>query len=107
MGFTTAMKLRWKAWAPLLNAKSIECGLLLPIMLYCADELAMPLGHTYEEISYNLLQIIGAKLVDGENGQSGQFMSRNITWKGHEFLDDVGFIWEIAKAEVKAKLSLP
>jgi yecA family protein len=42
MGFVTAMKLRWKAWAPLLNAKNIEYGLLLPILLYCADELAIP-----------------------------------------------------------------
>jgi hypothetical protein len=51
-----------------------------------------------------------------------------LTWKGHEFLDDirdpgvwqktkertkgvasvgVGFLWEIAKAEVRAKLGLP
>ena len=40
LGFTTAMKLRWKAWAPLLDATRIECGLLLPIMLYSADQLA-------------------------------------------------------------------
>lgn len=44
MGFTTAMKLRWKAWAPLLDSKGIECGLLLPIMLHSADELAFPFG---------------------------------------------------------------
>ncbi len=29
LGFTTAMKLRWKAWEPLLTAKSIEFGLLV------------------------------------------------------------------------------
>ncbi len=44
MGFVAAMKLRWKAWAPLLNAKNIQYGLLLPILLYCADELAIPAG---------------------------------------------------------------
>jgi uncharacterized protein len=44
MGFTTAMKLRWKAWAPLLDSKGIECGLLLPIMLHSADQLAFPFG---------------------------------------------------------------
>ena len=44
MGFATAMRLRWNAWASLYDAKSIECGLLLPIMLYCADELALPVG---------------------------------------------------------------
>jgi uncharacterized protein len=44
MGFTTAMKLRWKAWAPLLDSKGIECSLLLPIMLHSADELAFHFG---------------------------------------------------------------
>jgi uncharacterized protein len=44
MGFVAAIKLRWSAWAPLLNSKSIERGLLLPIMLYIADELALPFG---------------------------------------------------------------
>jgi len=40
LGFTTAMKLRWQAWAPLLDVKRVEYGLLLPIMLYSADQLA-------------------------------------------------------------------
>jgi uncharacterized protein len=42
LGFTAAMKLRWNAWMPLLDKKGIECGLLLPIMIYCADELELP-----------------------------------------------------------------
>ena len=42
MGFVAAMKLCWPAWAPLLDSKGIECGLLLPIMLYIADEMALP-----------------------------------------------------------------
>ena len=44
MGFAAAMKLRWNAWASLYDTNSIECGLLLPIMLHCADELALPVG---------------------------------------------------------------
>ena len=50
MGFAVAMKLRWDAWAPLRDSKSIECGLRLPIMLYCADELALPVGPPSETI---------------------------------------------------------
>ena len=55
MGFAAAMKLRWDAWAPLRDAKAIECGLLLPIMLYCAEELALPFGpadHALQTKSY-------------------------------------------------------
>jgi uncharacterized protein len=44
LGFTAGMKLRWDAWEKLVNSKCIEFGLLLPILLYCADELALPLG---------------------------------------------------------------
>jgi uncharacterized protein len=44
LGFAAAMKLRWDAWARLRDCEGIECGLLLPIMLYCANELAMPAG---------------------------------------------------------------
>jgi len=44
LGFTAGMKLRWDAWGKLVDSKCIEFGLLLPIMLYCADQLAAPLG---------------------------------------------------------------
>jgi Hypothetical protein (DUF2513) len=59
---------------------------------------------------------------------SGEIVVKNITWDGREFLDDIrdtevwgktkerakavasvglSFVWEIAKAEMKAKLGLP
>jgi uncharacterized protein len=37
------MKLRCSAWAPLREARGIECGLMLPIMLYCADQIGAPM----------------------------------------------------------------
>ena len=43
MGFAHAMKMRWDAWAPLREARGIECGLMLPIMLYCADQIGAPI----------------------------------------------------------------
>lgn len=43
MGFAHAMKLRWTAWAKLREARGIECGLMLPIMLYCADQIGAPM----------------------------------------------------------------
>jgi uncharacterized protein len=43
LGFAHAMKLRWSAWAPLREARGIECGLMLPIMLYCADQIGAPM----------------------------------------------------------------
>jgi uncharacterized protein len=43
MGFAHAMKLRWNAWAPLREARGIKCGLMLPIMLYCADQIGAPM----------------------------------------------------------------
>jgi uncharacterized protein len=43
LGFAHAMKLRWGAWAPLRETRSIECGLMLPIMLYGADQIGAPM----------------------------------------------------------------
>ncbi len=43
LGFAHAMKLRWSAWAPLREARGIECGLMLPIMLYGADQIGAPM----------------------------------------------------------------
>jgi len=42
MGFLAAMKLRWNHWDALRSTDRIEYGLLLPIFLYCADELDLP-----------------------------------------------------------------
>ncbi|MBB5374505.1 hypothetical protein [Acidocella aromatica] len=43
LGTVHAMKLRWTAWAPLHDARGIECGLMLPIMLCCADQIGAPM----------------------------------------------------------------
>ena len=43
LGFAHAMKLRWSAWAPLREARGIECGLMLPIMLYGVDQIGAPM----------------------------------------------------------------
>jgi len=72
-----------------------------------------------EELSYHLLLLIDGGLVDGERDQSGGFVLQKLTWRGHEFLDDIrspeiwrktkdgagkvgraslDFMWEIAKA---------
>jgi len=42
-GFYTAMQLRISAWAPLLNTKDINHGLLLPILVHCVDGQGRPL----------------------------------------------------------------
>jgi hypothetical protein len=80
------------------------------------------------EIAYHLKLLVDAGFVDGEPYLSGSFGIKTITWRGHEFLDDtrdptiwdkakgraagaahvgIGLLWEIAKAEIKAKLGLP
>ncbi len=46
-------------------------------------------GRSSDDISYNLTLLMHAGLVDGERELSGQFAVRNITWKGHEFLDSI------------------
>jgi len=51
MGFAAAMKLRWDAWSALRDTKGIESALLLPIMLYCAEELALPVGPPGQSIA--------------------------------------------------------
>jgi uncharacterized protein len=71
MGFI-AMKLRWKAWAPLLDTKNIEYGQLLPILLYCADELALPAGpqpkgidiKSYLNVAYHDIPIVVPSIRD-------------------------------------------
>lgn len=89
--------------------------------------------HTYAEVAHHLILLMDEGFVRGHQhvdlmGSSipMPFISQ-LTWKGHEFLDDVrdpdiwrkakgraktiasvsfGFIWEIAKAEIRAKLGL-
>ena len=42
-GFHAAMRLRLSAWAPLLDLRNINHGLLLPILLHCCDDQGRPL----------------------------------------------------------------
>ena len=42
-GFYAAMRLRLPAWAPLLDASSVNHRLLLPILLHCRDDQGRPL----------------------------------------------------------------
>jgi uncharacterized protein len=42
-GFHAAMRPRISAWAPLLDTRNINHGLLLPILLHCVDDQGCPL----------------------------------------------------------------
>ena len=43
VGFHAAMQPRLSAWAPLLDTRNINHGLLLPILLHCVDDQGRPL----------------------------------------------------------------
>jgi hypothetical protein len=83
--------------------------------------------HSYAEVAYHLNLLIDEGFVKGSHTMQMPFISQ-LTWNGHEFLADVsdpdvwrktkeraktitnvglGFLWEIAKAKIKAKLGLP
>ena len=87
-------------------------------------------GHSDHEIAYNCAQLVEAGFLTGNTRMAtqGTVIIGKLTWQGHEFLDAVrdpdiwrktkeraktvttvgiGFLWEIAKAEIKAKLGLP
>jgi hypothetical protein len=93
------------------------------------SELGAP-DRSPEELGYHLAMLIEEGFVDGLGRIDIQTLPaiRKLTWKGHEFLDDirdpdiwsktkerakgigsvgVQFIWEIAKAEIKKRLGLP
>lgn len=40
--FYAAIRLRLSAWAPLLDARNVKHGLLLPILLHCCDDQGRP-----------------------------------------------------------------
>jgi hypothetical protein len=89
-------------------------------------------NHSIEEVSYHLAMLIEEGFINGKTtgiriGATVPVISK-LTWKGHEFLDDIrdpdiwtktmertkgltsvglAFVWEIAKAEIKTKLHLP
>lgn len=85
-------------------------------------------GYDDDAVAHHLLWLIEGDYILGQMDQDGGFLLRRLTWSGCEFLDDVrdpeiwrktrehaksvvgvgfGFAWEIAKAELKAKLGLP
>jgi hypothetical protein len=88
------------------------------------------IGHTDKEVLYHVEQLIAAEYLAGKVMKTAHMsivMVSKLTWGGHELLDairdpdvwdktkarakavasvGVGFLWEIAKAEVKAKLGL-
>jgi uncharacterized protein len=43
MGFLAGMRLRMDAWEPLLDLNRVDHGLMLPILLYCADPSGRPM----------------------------------------------------------------
>jgi hypothetical protein len=87
-------------------------------------------GHCERAIAYNCAQLVEAGFLTGntKHATQGMVIVGKLTWEGHEFLDAVrdpdiwrktkerakglasvglGFLWEIAKGEVKTKLGLP
>jgi hypothetical protein len=85
-------------------------------------------GHSVEEVGYHLDLLIEEGFVKGRSGREVIPALNKMTWKGHELLDDIrgtsiwesakerakglggvgiAFMWELAKAEIKHRLSLP
>lgn len=85
-------------------------------------------GYEDNAVAHHLIWLIEGGYVVGEGQQDGEFAISRLSWDGCEFLDDVrdpeiwrktkeraksaagagfGFMWEIAKAELKMKLGLP
>ncbi len=61
-------------------------------------------GRSYDELSYHLTLLIDAGLLDGERELSGRFAVRNITWRGHEFIDVIRNpeVWKKTKKGAEA-----
>jgi hypothetical protein len=91
--------------------------------------IAVP-GYDVTQINYHMDLIHEAGFINDGGGSQPMlgFIFCGLTWKGHEFLDDIrdpeiwsktkerakgiasiglGFVWEIAKAEIKTRLGLP
>lgn len=96
---------------------------------YAIGESALQIdGYEDDAVAHHLIWLIEGGYVVGEWQQDGEFAISRLSWDGCEFLDDVrdpeiwrktkeraksaagaglGFMWEIAKAELKTKLGLP
>jgi hypothetical protein len=91
------------------------------------DELKVS-EYSTEVIAYHLNLLIDEGFLVGNGKRAGIPLINNMTWKGHELLDDirdetvwgntkerikglssvgVSLVWEIAKAELKKRLNLP
>ena len=81
-----------------------------------------------DAVRYNASLLIDGGFLEGEAHAPDLVTIYKLTWNGHEFLDSIrnadvwqktkdkaktvggvalGFLWEIAKAEMRAKLGLP
>jgi len=86
------------------------------------------IGKSLDEVGYHLTLLVDEGFVDGRVGMERMPAISKLTWKGHEFLDDirdpgiwgktkerlkglpsvaVAVIAEIAKAEIKKHIGLP
>jgi len=84
--------------------------------------------HSTKEISYHLDLLMKEGFLSGMPRLAKTPIISGLTWKGHEFLDDIrdpsiwdktkerakgltsiglAFIWEVAKAEIRTRLKLP
>lgn len=84
--------------------------------------------HSAEEVGYHLNMLIEEGFIKAKDSMEFMPLINRMTWKGHEFLDDIrddtvwgktkertkglasvgiALMWEIAKAELKQKLGLP
>jgi hypothetical protein len=84
-------------------------------------------NHSQKEIAYHLIMLINEGFITGQIGMDMPLISQ-LTWNGHELLDDIrdpgvwektkerakglasvgiAFMWEIAKSEIRQRLKLP
>jgi Hypothetical protein (DUF2513) len=85
-------------------------------------------GHSTEEVAYHVILLVEAGFIKGDLSAGDVAVISRLTWDGHEFLDDtrnpevwavvmrtakrlggvgVALLWELAKAELKKRLTLP
>jgi hypothetical protein len=64
-------------------------------------------GHSVDEVTYHVDLLLEAGLVTGTNGNPFPLVAK-LTWKGHEFLDDIRDpgIWASVKERTKGLTSV-
>jgi hypothetical protein len=64
-------------------------------------------GHSVDEVTYHVDLLLEAGLVKGHSGNPNPLISQ-LTWKGHEFLDDIRdpSIWASVKERTKGLTSV-